>query len=198
MFELRLTSDRAGDLKNLTQGLQLRLPREVTVDDVFLRSRCVRISRNNSAFLSVHARVLIDGLGTDVEGACPTTRNRKVRRSLLGETRLGCMQGIDLQEVCTIARNNCRQISQILGIPHPPRAARTRGVELSRDPPTLVAIIETARKSLRNNDQGRGAFAAIFMTSNNPVPSLRQPVGNLKGRTTDQISINHSRRDRAI
>ena len=184
------------------EGLALGRPRAITVDQVLTDGELTGLI---AQLLDGRARslgqggVLLNALGTNVDRVEPTARHRQVGRVLQRGHRLRCVDRVDEQEIGTLVRTHGSQVSQISGVTNAPRGCRARRVQLSVDSPHAArGLQERQRQRVRHDDEGRGLHVSTLDSRHEAVPSERQPVRHVKGRTSDELTIDHARSDVAI
>ena len=197
---LAMVGTRSGE--DDLEGLALGLPRAITVDQVLTGGELAGLV---SQLLDDLARslgqggVLLDALGTNVDRVEPTARHRQVGRVLQRGHRLRCVDGVDEQEIGSLVRTHSSQVSQIGSVTDAPRGGRARRVQLSVDAPdTARRLQERKGQSVRHDDEGRGLHVSTLNSRHEAMPAERQPVRDVKGRTSDELTIDHARSNVAI
>ena len=184
------------------EGLALGLPRAITVDQVLadgeLASLVAQLLDGRARSLG-QGGVLLNALGTNVDRVEPTARHRQVGRVLQRRHRLRCVDRVDEQEIGTLVRTHSSQVSQIGGVTNAPRGGRARRVQLSvHTPDATRGLQERQGQRVRHDDEGRGLHVSTLDSRHEAVPAERQPVRHVKGRTADELTIDHARSDVAI
>ena len=202
VIQLALAMIRARSRKDQFESLTLGLPGTITIDQVLTT---VELAGFVTQLLDSLARglrqgcELFDVLRANVDRVEPATRHRQVRRGLQRRNRLGCVHRVNEQEVCTLVRTDGCKIREIGRISNTPRRSRTRRVQLSVDTPrTTRGLQERQRERIGNNDQGCRLYVAALNRGHETMPAERQPVRHIKGRTADELAVDHTGRNVAI
>ena len=145
----------------------------------------------------------------EVDGVDEAAGDRQVGRGGHGAGGLGRVQGVDEEEVGALIAQEADQRGQVVGVAHPPRAARAGGVELGHDAPAALAQRGGQVEVVGGDGQGGGDGARRRRTApagpagplvpvdradlgDELVPAQRQVGGDDEGRLPGAHAVDHA------
>ena len=211
-LEVALTGPAAPGGEDDLQGLALGLPGGVAVDRLGGEVGVLDLLQgplDQGAARPGQAGDLADGLGADVDGVDEAAGDRQVGRGGHGAGGLGRVQGVDEEEVGALIAQEADQLGQVVGVAHPPRAARAGGVELGHDAPAALAQRGGQVEVVGGDGQGGGDGAGRRRTApagpagplvpvdradlgDELVPAQRQVGGDDEGRLPGAHAVDHA------